>query len=59
MINVKADVLGREVAVLIDDMLLAGAHQARFDASRLASGVYVYRLTAERFSQTRTMVLLR
>lgn len=53
------DVLGREVAVLVDDALPPGTHQARFDASRLASGVYFYRLAADRSSQTRTMLLLR
>lgn len=36
-----------------------GTHQARFDADHLASGVYFYQLTADCFSRTRTMVLLR
>jgi hypothetical protein len=53
------DVLGRAVAVLVDGPQPAGMHEARFDASGLPSGVYVYRLQAEGFSQTRTMVLLR
>ncbi len=38
------DVLGREVAVLVDGTLEAGAHTATLDASRLAPGAYVYRL---------------
>ena len=53
------DVLGREVAVLVDGVRTAGRHQAHFDASRLASGVYFYHLAADGFRQTRTMVLLR
>jgi hypothetical protein len=38
------DVLGREVAVLVDGAVEAGTHQATFDASSLAAGTYVYRL---------------
>ena len=39
------DVLGREIMVLVDGIRLAGTHEARFDGSRLPSGLYVYRLT--------------
>jgi hypothetical protein len=40
------DVLGREVAVLVDEQLDAGAHMAVFDASALPAGLYVYQLIA-------------
>ena len=40
------DVLGREVAVLVDGDRDAGAHQARLDVGALAAGVYVVRLVA-------------
>jgi len=40
------DVLGREIAVLCDEVRPAGTHVARWDASALPSGVYFYRLTA-------------
>ena len=40
------DVLGREVAVLVDDVRAAGEHTARLDARHLASGVYIVRLDA-------------
>jgi hypothetical protein len=53
------DMLGREVAVLIDERLAPGMHSADFDASRLASGVYLYRLTAGGSVATRKMVLTR
>ncbi|MFV1883419.1 MAG: T9SS type A sorting domain-containing protein [Balneola sp.] len=54
------DLLGREVATLIDGELYnKGSHQARFDASALASGIYLYRLEAEGFVQTRKMMLIK
>lgn len=40
------DLLGREVAVLVDRVLGAGVHQASFDAQSLPSGLYIYRLVA-------------
>jgi len=46
--------LGRRVKVLIDN---AGYHQAEFDASSLSSGVYLYRLIAGDYIQSRQMVL--
>ena len=42
------DVLGREVAVLVDDSQTAGGHTARWDAGGHASRAYVYRLAAGR-----------
>jgi hypothetical protein len=53
------DLLGREVARLVDAVQPAGNHVARFDARGLAGGVYVYRLIAPSFSASRTMVLLK
>lgn len=56
------DVLGREVATLIDDVELGeGNHDVEFDASTLASGVYLYRITAAdgRFQQLKKMMLIR
>ena len=53
------DVMGREVAVLVNGQMAPGTHEVRFDASRLASGVYFYRLTAGSFAATRTMLLLK
>jgi photosystem II stability/assembly factor-like uncharacterized protein len=53
------DLLGREVAVLVDGVVEPGAHSVTFDASGLASGVYLYRLSAAGEVQTRRLVLLR
>ena len=60
MVELKVyDVLGREVATLVNQPMEAGEHSVRFDAANLASGVYFYRLKARNFTQTRKMVLLR
>lgn len=53
------DMLGREVAVLVDNPQSAGTHQVSFDASALGSGIYFYTLTTDDFSQTRKMTLLK
>ena len=53
------DVLGREVAVLVNERRAAGNYNDSFDASGLASGMYVYRLTAGSFTQARTMLLVK
>lgn len=53
------DVLGREVALLVDAPQAAGQYQAVFEASGLPSGVYVYHLTAGATTQTQQMVLVR
>ena len=53
------DLLGREVAVLVNEMKPAGTYDVRFDAGRLASGVYLYRLTAGNFVQTRKMLVIK
>jgi hypothetical protein len=53
------DLLGREVATLVNGRLEAGTHRVEFDASALSSGVYLYRLAAGKFTSTRKMLLLR
>jgi len=52
------DMLGREVAVLVDERKEPGSYSVTFDASGLASGVYFYRIRAGDFVQTRKSVLL-
>ncbi|MBI5470742.1 MAG: T9SS type A sorting domain-containing protein [Ignavibacteriae bacterium] len=53
------DVLGKEVATLVNENLNAGSYETTFDASGLASGVYFYRLEAGAFSLTKRLMLLR
>ena len=53
------DVLGRNVRTLVDETQTAGNKTVRFDASSLPSGVYLYRLQAGSFSETRKLILLR
>ena len=64
LVNLEVyDMLGRRVAVLVHEDQPAGHYEVEWDGhyqgSRLANGVYVYRLQAEGFVQARTMVLLR
>lgn len=53
------DLLGREVATLVDGHLESGIHQVQFNATTLASGVYFYRLRQESYHTTRIMTLLK
>lgn len=54
------DVLGREVATLINnEVVAAGSYTISFNASSLASGVYIYRLVGENMTVTRKMTLIK
>ena len=53
------DIRGRKVAQLVNGLMPAGYHKATWDASRFASGVYIYRLIAGDFVRTRKMLLLK
>jgi hypothetical protein len=53
------DILGRQVATLVNEKLSPGTYEVEFDGSNYASGVYFYKLTTESFSNTKRMVLLK
>ncbi len=53
------DVLGTEVATLVNEYRGAGRYSTVFDASHLASGIYVYKLQSGSFSQVKRMILIK
>jgi hypothetical protein len=53
------NITGEEVANLLSASLLSGFHSVEWDASNVASGVYLYRLEADGFVETRKMVLMK
>jgi hypothetical protein len=53
------DVLGREVALLVNERKAPGRYDVQFDASRLSSGIYVYRLVAGHYVEARRMVVVK
>jgi len=53
------DMLGRKVATVLNERLSAGQHNKMFDASALASGMYIYRIEAGSFTYTRKMMLIK
>jgi len=59
-VSVKViDILGREVATLVNEMKQPGAYRVTFDASALSSGVYLYRLEAGNVSLVRKMMVVK
>jgi Secretion system C-terminal sorting domain len=53
------DVLGKEIVTLIDEFKSAGKYEVDFDASGLPSGVYLYRMTAGSFTETKKIILVK
>jgi hypothetical protein len=54
------DMLGRRVAVLEEqEIYVAGSHQVTFNANRLASGVFIYRLKTDNITMSKKMILIK
>jgi len=53
------DLLGREVKVLLDEQKAPGRYQVDFDGAKLSSGVYIYRMSAGNYVESKRMLLLR
>ena len=60
LVNIKVyDITGKEIATLLNDNKEAGTYSINFNASKLSSGVYFYKITSESFVQIRKMLLLK
>jgi len=53
------DILGNEIAVLVNETKEAGRYSVEFKASNLSSGIYLYRIEAGPFTETRKMILMK
>ncbi|MEX2363245.1 MAG: T9SS type A sorting domain-containing protein [Balneolaceae bacterium] len=53
------DILGRKVVTLVDGRLQSGNHTYNFDASKLSSGIYIYRLQSGEVTLTEKMTLIK
>lgn len=53
------DMLGRKVATMVNERMTAGTHNVQFDASKLASGMYLYRIDAGSFTSIKKMMLIK
>ena len=53
------DIMGREIAELVNNNVKAGVHKLNFDGGRLASGQYFYKIETKGFSKIRKMLLVK
>ena len=53
------DILGREVATLVNQNQAPGNYSIKFDASKLSSGIYFYKLQSGSFAVTKKMILMK
>jgi hypothetical protein len=53
------DILGREIATLVNEYQKPGSYEVNFDASHLSSGIYFYKLQTGKFTQVNKMMLLK
>jgi len=53
------DILGKEIATLVNEKLQPGTYETSFDGSNLTSGVYFYKLTIADFTETKQMLLIK
>lgn len=51
--------LGQEVDILVNNNIEPGIHQVKYDASKLSSGVYFYRMQTDTYVETRKFVLMK
>jgi len=59
-VNLKIyDILGNEIAILVNEEKTAGSYSVNFNATNLPSGTYIYKITAGNFIETKKMVLMK
>jgi len=59
MLLSRYDIIGNEVATLVNETKAPGSYEVPFNASQLASGVYIYSIRAGNFAQIKKMVLMK
>ena len=60
LVTIKVyNILGKEIATLVNGEKIAGNYSVQFSGSKLSSGVYFYRMQAGSFSQTKKLILLK
>lgn len=53
------DILGREIVTLVNELQTPGTHEVTFESTSLTSGIYLYKLITERFTDTKRMLLIK
>jgi len=53
------DILGKEIATLVNESLNSGSYETEFDGSNIMSGVYFYKLETDNFSEVKRMILTK
>lgn len=53
------DIMGREVAEIVNSQLQAGNHEINFNAKNLSSGIYIYKLETDNFTASKKMILMK
>lgn len=60
MVTIKVyDILGKEVATLVNEYKTSGAYSVKFNGDNLASGIYLYKIEAGEFKETKKLLLIR
>ncbi|MDR3665707.1 MAG: T9SS type A sorting domain-containing protein, partial [Ignavibacteriaceae bacterium] len=60
LVSIKVyDVLGKEITTLVNEVKQSGVHEVNFNASEFGSGIYMYRMTVNNFTQTKKMIVLK
>ena len=58
-VMIDAEAVGQKIAALLNEQMSAGYHQVVFNAGNLASGIYLYRISAGSFTAVKKLLLLK